>query len=101
MQMLIVSWNYISSIGSLITLISVLIFIFILIDIFYVNKFKKYLNENLYICYENLYYFSLKLNKNYNFGFNFIKSIYNKNSLEFSIKSPVSYHIFVQSAITS
>jgi len=63
------SWNYISSIGSLVSVVGVLIFFYLLFDVFFINSLFFQVNNNYYvIVYNNLY------NKFY--GYNFSKHLY-------------------------
>lgn len=68
-----VGWNKIASFGSMITIISVFIFIYLLFEqLYYKIPFKEYYNNN--------YYYNHKTKDNYN--------------IEFSITHPPSFHTY-------
>jgi heme/copper-type cytochrome/quinol oxidase subunit 1 len=90
-------WNYVSSIGSLISLMSVFILFWVFFTMLYFNpKALKVKNNN----WEILSYYSLLYNKLSNLLVenNLLsqKSTANIYSLEFSISSAAKYHEFDQ-----
>ncbi|RYE12982.1 MAG: hypothetical protein EOP34_09760 [Rickettsiales bacterium] len=100
-------WNYVASIGSLISLMSVAILIWVFYSMCYHNENKPNLQNNVW---QTETYYSLA----YNFFANYfnssdksnsneekllLKSKTNNSSLEFSLMTPAEYHSFTQAPI--
>ncbi|RYE15941.1 MAG: hypothetical protein EOP34_01020 [Rickettsiales bacterium] len=93
-------WNYVASIGSLISLTSVAVLIWVFYSMCYHNPNKPNLKNNVW---QTESYYSLT----YNFFANYfnssneilLKSKTNNSSLEFSIATPADYHSFTQAPI--
>jgi heme/copper-type cytochrome/quinol oxidase subunit 1 len=93
-------WNYVASIGSLISLMSVAILIWVFYSMCYHNENKPNLKNNVW---QTETYMSLA----YNFFANYfnssneilLKSRTNNSSLEFSLPTPAEYHSFTQAPI--
>lgn len=86
-------WNYISSIGSMITLISVFVFIYIIYDQFTNNKFRPININNRMNTPEE---WSSRLYNNYK-GYLFLKYTlphFYERDLEFILNTPPKYHAF-------
>lgn len=95
-------WNYVASIGSLISLMSVLILIWVFFTMCYHNPNKPNLKNNVWQIGA---YFTLGYNFFVDFFYNSnednlrLKSKTNYSSLEFSINTPADYHSFSQAPI--
>lgn len=95
-------WNYVASIGSLISLMSVAILIWVFFTMCYHNPNKPNLKNNVWQIGA---YFTLGYNFFVDFFYNSnednlrLKSKTNYSSLEFSINTPADYHSFTQAPI--
>jgi len=98
-------WNYVASIGSLISLMSVLILIWVFFTMCYHNQNKSNLKNNVWhieAYYTLVFNFIVNFFKTSNYSENenlLLKSKTNNSSLEFSINTPAEYHSFAQGPV--
>jgi len=93
-------WNYVASVGSLVSLMSVVVLVWVFTTMLYHDPNKPKVKNNVW---ETQSYYSLDFNKPFDFTcFATNLDTYSKqnsSSLEFSIPTPAEYHSFTQAPI--